>query len=556
MKVSEYIVGLIADTKTEYIFGYQGGSVADIINAICHDDRVDYIQAYNEQGAGFAANAYARLSGKLGVCIVTNGPGLTNVVSAVADAYCDFVPVLIISGQVSTIDKKDSDLIRQNGFQEINSEKLLESITKYSRTVLEVDEIKNEIQKAINIATTPPYGPVLIDIPINLQKMDIIPDKIGQSVENIVDSGDEIDYNQVLCAIEESKKPVIIAGGGVRQSGAYNELREFAALTHIPVVRTLAGLDLMTDNDIGFAGLYGEINANLAVHNADLLIVLGSRLSKRQVGIPSIYGSNAKLMHVDINQAELGHVRAEDYSYKQDVHRFLQSLIIQIKQNNIIKDFKSWNEEINQFTATHADDVDMNSSHKLSPIVFLRELSKQLKEDAVITLDVGQNQMWCAQGIKPRKGNRIISSCGLGCMGFSLPAAIGAYYAKKQVIYAFMGDGGSQMNIQELQLISDRRVPIKVFIFNNSGLGMIQEVQMKFANQEYYGTKIGYAAPDYKKIANAYGIDYQLVEKNDQVSCDSFLSVLEEEKPTLIELKLDGNPMRLLTMYDNIEVYQ
>lgn len=555
MTSSEYVAERIRKEGVQYVFGYQGGSVTDIIRAICKTPGLNYIQAYHEQAAAFEADAYARISGKIGVCVVTNGPGLTNAVTAIADAYCDFVPLLVISGQVKTIDRNMNEEIRQNGFQEINSVGLVSSITKYAHTVESVEKLFDEIEKAISIATTSPYGPVLIDIPLDIQKEEV--NKICKSdIEKKVTDTTDYQIENVLDAIHEAKKPIIVAGGGIRQGDAYEELCTLVEYTGIPVVRTLVGLDLITSGDIGFSGLYGEIASNLAIHKSDLLIVLGSRLSKRQLGIIDTYGPNARIIHIDINNAELGRIRNETISINADIKEFLNNLLIRIQFERINFDFTKWMNVINSYKNEHFGEIETNRLLNLKPVTALEKLSQLISDETVMTFDVGQNQMWCAQGIKPKAGQRIICSGGLGCMGFSMPAAIGAYYATKRSIIAFMGDGGFQMNIQELQYISANRIPIKMVVFNNKGLGMIQEVQMKFSNKEYFGSKIGYLAPDFGRLAKAYNLQYLSIKKDEDVDSSIMDEMMSNSQPAIIEFVLEGNPMRLLTMYDNIELYR
>ena len=556
MTVAEYISQRIKREKVEYVFGYQGGSVIEIIKSICKASGLNYIQAFHEQAAGFEADAYSRITGNFGVCVVTNGPGLTNAISAIADAYYDFVPMLVLSGQVKTTDKNNNPKIRQNAFQEVDSVALCSPITKYAKTIPDASVLPEELEKAIRIAKTPPFGPVLIDIPIDLQKA-IVPE--ASFPDNSLDAP-VTDYSSDIAALTDllnaSSRPVIIAGGGIRQGDAYEELCEFASLTGVPVARTLAGLDLITDTDLGFCGLYGTPAANKAINQADLLVVLGSRLAKRQVGIPEKYAPRAKVFHADINSAELGHVRKEDYSVCTLIKPFLSAANRYFKEKNVKYDFSEWKRTISGYVDMHSADVEMNSSSPVKPYSILRRLSSVLPDTATITLDVGQNQMWCAQGLKCKKGQRVISSGGLGCMGFSLPAGIGAFYATGKPIYSFMGDGGSQMNIQELQYISSTQIPVKIFIFNNRGLGMIQEVQMKFSDKEYFGSVIGYSTPPYQGLAETYGIQYIKLCSNDDIEGKDFLTLLENNKPAIIEMNLDCSPMRLLTMYDNINIYE
>ena len=555
MTSAEYVAKRLCEERIEYVFGYQGGSVTDIIAAICKLQGLEYIQAYNEQAAAFEANAYARIRNEVGVCVVTNGPGLTNAVSAIADAYCDFVPLLVISGQVETVDRNTDAEIRQNGFQEIDSIGLVSPITKYAHTIESVNELPVELEKAINIAKKPPYGPVLLDIPIDIQKAEII--NLVEYKDETVEAYFSFELDDVIIAMQEAKKPIIVAGGGIRQGRAEHEFYEFVKIVGIPVVRTLAGLDLISDHDVGFSGLYGEVCSNLAVYNSDLLIVLGCRLSKKQVGIPDIlYGANAKIIHVDINKAELGRTKNEVISINADIKVFLTEILDRLIREEIKFNYKEWINSVELYKKQHESDTETNMSLELRPYSALKKISSLLVDSTTITLDVGQNQMWCAQGLRPKNRQRIICSGGLGCMGFSLPAAIGAYYATHKVVYAFMGDGGFQMNIQELQFVSVTRIPIKIVVLNNKGLGMIQEVQMKFSNQEYYGSKIGYAPPDLQGLALLYNLQYVEINSDEDIDGAALKKTLSNDLPSIVEFKLEGDPLRLLIMYDNLDAYK
>ena len=551
MQVVNYIAEYLKSIGINHVFGYQGGGISPLIDAISKTDGIDYVQLYQEQGAGFAADAYARCSQKLGVCLVTNGPGITNLVSSIANSQFDFSPCLFFSGQVNVSDINKTEGVRQNGFQEVDGVQLVKGITKYAVSIRNAEDIKNELEKAVKIAMEAPKGAVLIELPLNIQKTEI-----GDAHPLIKTSSREIRTVDVVPFIKElkkAKKPVLVVGGGVRCSnGAEDCLKEFVNLTNIPAVSSLQGLDVVTSNSIGFSGLYGLNHCNLALYNADLICVLGCRLSKRQIGIPGKYAKNAKIFQVDINQSELNRVIESENSFNCEIFDFLRECLCIIKHENVSFDFSEWNKEIEEWKFKYLAKTEFNSCG-IRPVDFMNNLSKYITSDSNITFDVGQNQMWCAQGLIPKSGQRILSSSGLGCMGFSLPAAVGAYYCNKRETFAFMGDGGFQMNMQELNIISSNHLPIKIFVFNNNSLGMIQEVQMKFSSCNYVGTKIGFNAPNLQGLAEAYGISYKKVTSE---KFDNDLSwLMDSDDPVMFEINLSENPTRLMNKYDEQEIY-
>lgn len=551
MVIVDYIAKYLRDFGVKHIFGYQGGGISPLIESISNTEGLQYVQLYQEQGAGFAADAYGRISQKLGVCLVTNGPGVTNLISSIANAQFDYSPCLFFTGQVNVYDMNTIDGVRQNGFQEVETGKIVANITKYFVSIRNKNDIKYELDKAISIAMKAPKGAVVVELPLDIQKSEINENELeSYSVQN--ESKMEMDFSSFIKELNKSKRPVLLAGGGVRAAQESEQLlKEFVALTKIPVVCSLQGLDIYTENNYGFAGLYGSIFANLALYNADLIIGLGCRFSKRQIGIFNKYSKNAGYVQVDENEKELSRV-VSAINYKCDISYFLRSVLELIKRDNLITDYKEWNGEIANYQSKYSGQTEFNQN-SVQPVTFIENLSKYLTAETDISLDVGQNQMWCAQGLKLKEGQRIITSAGLGCMGFSLPASIGAYYANGAKCIAFMGDGGFQMNMQELNFIASNKIPVKIFVFNNNSLGMIQEVQMKFQNQHYIGTKIGYNAPNFSKLAAAYDIEYHRIVNNE--IDDTIKEKLDSEVPVLFEICITDNPSRLLNKYDVLNLF-
>jgi acetolactate synthase-1/2/3 large subunit len=554
MKVTDYISKYLKDYGVQHVFGFQGGAITPLIDALVNNG-IDYIQNYHEQAAGFSADAYARIRNTLGVVVVTNGPGITNLISGIANSHLDSSPCLFISGQIKTFDINTSPGIRQNGFQEIDAVNMVKGITKYAVTVKEAGRIKYELAKAIHIATTGRKGAVLLDLPLDIQQEDINENNLEEY--QIISNQKAQDYqiDKIIGLIKNSKKPLIIAGGGIQSSGSYELFRKFSNLTHIPNVATLMGLDAVTQLSYGFSGLYGNTYANLAVYNADLLIILGSRLAKRQIVDTKKYNRGGSIVHIDIDENEIEHNLKTDIKIHADLKSFLFYFNEYIENNNISFDaYMSWDQKLKGWKKKYYDNPCLNKDG-LDPVRVIRKISKYIDENSIISSDVGQNQMWIAQSFEVKEGQRLLNSGGLGCMGFSLPAAIGAKIAApERKMFAFMGDGGFQMNLQELQLISQRRLSVKIVIFNNNTLGMIQEGQIFYYNKRYYGTRIGYHAPNFMGLAETYNIKYICIEKLSET--DTLKNIFNDENPYIIEILIQQNPTLLLNRYNEQAIYE
>lgn len=526
MKGYDYISRCLLSRGIKYVFGYQGGAVTPLIDAMTRAG-LKYVQCRHEQASGFAADAYARLTGKCAVVVVTNGPGASNAVTAVANAYLDSVPVLFITGQVNTADLKQ-DGVRQNGFQEIDTVSMVKPITKYAARITDKAAVRQEFEKAFRLAENGRKGAVLLDLPMNIlfeEITDAACTGAPQPEKEITDN----DAVKILDFLNKAKRPVIVAGGGIRSANAQKELFKFAQKTGLPVVRTLMGYDLYTETDAGFSGNYGMPAANRLVYESDLILAIGTRFGKRQIGKKfSDYAPCAKVIRIDIDETELTHVVQPEFALRCDAKTFLK------KMNGL------------QITQRITRPPVFKDSDKLpKPVDIVRKISLLAPEDCIVTTDVGQNQMWTAQGWQLKQKQRFLTSGGLGCMGFALPAAFGATFAgAKKKIFAFTGDGGLQMNLQELKTIADRGYPIKIIVFNNGSLGMIREAQMKYHGGRFIGTKQGYSVPDLEKTAEAFGIKY--VRFNSR----SLKEALESNAPALIEIPLKGNVTRAFTRFD------
>lgn len=548
MKASDAIAEILSECGARVVFGFQGGSVTHIIDSIANHENLEYVQNYNEQGSGFSADAYARIAEeRLGVAVGTNGPGATNLVTPIANAYCDSVPVLFITGQVHTFAMKNDHAVRQESFQEIDILPIVRPITKYCSTIMKASELVDELRKAIQIARSGRPGPVLVDVPVDVQgeNIDFAPadssDCACNSEQHNETSSLQFDYSEIVQMINTSKRPLILAGGGIRIAGAENELVSFVKKSNIPVVVSLQGLDSFPHDDerfVGFIGTYGNRYANIAIQESDLLIVLGSRLDMRQTGKRcDLFAPEAKIVHVDIDDSELNHRIAEDLGIKCDLADFLSNINRCSFQD--ISCREAWLSRLQNLKSLFPDTLENDVTEGVNPNSFIHEISGLIDGDTIVCSDVGQNQMWVAQSFRGKhSGLRILNSGGLGAMGYSVPAGIGAYFAdQKASVLSITGDGGLQMNLQELEVIGDRSLPIKVIVMNNNSLGMIRDIHFKYYDNRCVGSKEGFSQPNLELLSAAFGLDYLRVCKD--YSLLSIVEALKSNHPVLIDVQLD-----------------
>lgn len=545
MKVSHVIASLLAKHGIKCVFGFQGGSVTHLIDSISRNSDIRYIQTYNEQGAAFAADAYARVSNDgIGVALATNGPGATNLITGIANAYCDSVPTLFLTGQVHSYSMKNSD-VRQESFQEIDICSVVKPITKYCVTVRDKDEVLSCLVKGINIAKSNRPGPVLIDIPVDIQGSDI--DDYDSYFEEITECTAVRPSNlyelcgEIVNMLDTANAPLILLGGGVEQK-ITNTIQYISENYEIPVVTSLMGIDKVRHDSplfVGFIGTYGNRYANLAIQNSDLLIVVGSRLDQRQTGKNKLkFAPKAKVVHVDIDSSELKHFIREDISILSDSKSFFLSLKESLVSSKFEKKYSKWNKQIIRWKELYDSTSELTNINGINPNQFMKELGLQLHENVIVCSDVGQNQMWVAQSLRVKADYfRLLNSGGLGAMGYSLPASIGAYFANKQSkVVAIMGDGGLQMNIQELQLLRQYSIPITVVIMNNHSLGMIRDIHKKYYDCNFEGSVHGFSVPPLEKIADAYGLAYFCISSEQDFQ--QINQIIASSKPYLVDVEL------------------
>ncbi len=527
---SEALLRCLEKEEVDYVFGYPGGNVLYIYDAMVNKPGIKHILTRHEQGAVHAADGYARSTGKVGVCIATSGPGATNLVTGIATAYMDSVPMVIITGNVPTT------VIGTDAFQEADIVSITMSITKHSYLVRDVNDIPRIVHEAFHIANTGRKGPVLIDIPkdISNQKLQYQPSShINIRGYNPDPKPDQTEIEKLIQAISEAERPVIIAGGGVVYSGASEELLEFVNKTNIPVTTTLLGLGGFPSAHglwLGMLGMHGTYAANMAVQNADLLISIGARFDDRITMKIDGFAPKAKMIaHIDIDPAEIGKNIKTDIACVGDIKTVLRYA------NAIAKPSQSaeWIDTVQTNMAMHPLSY-KDSDEQLKPQFVLEMISKTTGGDAIITTDVGQHQMWAAQFYKFNQPRSLITSGGLGTMGFGLPSAIGAQIGNpnRQVV-SINGDGGMQMCSQELAICAIHKIPVKIVIINNQVLGMVKQWQEIVYDERYSQIDLT-GNPDFVQLAKAYGIK-GLRADNKADAERAWQEALETNGPVLVE---------------------
>ncbi|MCL2539190.1 MAG: thiamine pyrophosphate-binding protein [Oscillospiraceae bacterium] len=539
MKVSDYIADRIHAEGVNAVFGFQGSNATHLIDSIAKTVGMRYVQNHHEQASAFAANAYASITGKIGCAVSSGGPGAINMIGGVANAWFDSVPVVFLTGQLNSGALRADKKHRQHGFQEFDIVASVREITKYAVTVLDASEIGQHLEEALFLAKNGRMGPVLLDIPHNIQSADI--DVASHSRVPLApnDDGPAIPgyaVEKAFSLLKAAKKPIMLLGAGARALGENGAARLLAERFDIPAVASLKGLDTLAHDNrlfVGFIGSYGNRYANLAISECDLLLVLGSRLDMRQIGdYPEEFAKNATVLRVDIDENELAHNITPDVAITGYCSDFVRALL-DVSEGFSIKR-PQWIQELDELKRRYP--VFSHDDEKTLPNEIIRAASLAFSGDDVVTGDVGQNQMWTAQSIYLRDRMRLLNSGGLGSMGFSLPAAVGAFFANpKAKILAVTGDGGVQMNIQELGTIAREHIPVKILVMNNRSLGLIRTYQaIVFKND--IGSVDGFGSPDYELLAKSYGIPYAGIRDVGDIA--AIESLLANREPLLAEVRL------------------
>jgi len=546
-KVSDFVAKLVKSNGVHCVYGCIGGAAAHLVDSIFKEG-IKFIHCYHEQAAAFSASASAKYSGSLGVAIATSGPGATNLITGIADAYFDSSSVLLITGQVNTYDFKYQRPIRQYGFQETDIVNIVRPITKYSVLLDEVDRVEEEMTKAIGIALSGRPGPVLVDIPMDVQRGDIVPRKIAP-----VDTDDEKrvrirseDLEELHEAIENSKRPLILAGGGCRVSKAKGSLVSLAEKLSIPVVVSLLGKDSFPNDHslfVGFIGAYGNRYANIAMAKSDLLLVLGSRLDTRQTGNVLTPFCEKRIFQIDLEPDETDRRFLNREYIVSDVKNFIGQFddFLGIKRSNATRaDWIAYIKRLKQVFPPLSEPKRANI--EIFHYAVMEEISKNLSSDDVVCVDIGQNQMLAAQVLEIKKEQRFITSGGMAPMGYALPAGISIAVENNKRVVIIAGDGGMQLNIHELNTVGKLCLPIVIFVFNNKSLGMLKQFQDLYFGSRYCDTdeSSGYYSPNFIEIARAYGIKALRIDRMTSGWKETIGKVLRGNKlPMLIQIDFD-----------------
>ena len=542
---AEIVFKALTDHKVEYIFGYPGGAVLPLYDQLSKQKKIKHILVRHEQGAGHAAEGYARSTGKPGVVLVTSGPGATNMVTALTDAYMDSIPLVCITGQVPT------HLIGTDAFQECDTTGITRPCTKHNWLVKDVNQIAETIHKAFRIATTGRPGPVLIDIPKDIQ----FKKGIYQSEEKIeIDSyrpnykGDPDQIEKAVEMISKAKKPIFYTGGGVINAGekASEILRELVSTTGFPITSTLQGLGCYPGEDsqfLGMLGMHGTFEANNAMHDCDLMINIGARFDDRITGMVSKFSPNSKKIHIDIDPSSINKIVKVDVAIVGDAQSIMSTMLEIIKKkypgfkNSNKEKISDWWKQIEKWREKKSLSFREDKKTILPQYAVQRLYELTKNQDTFITTEVGQHQMWAAQHYKFSKPNRWMTSGGLGTMGYGLPAAIGVQVAHpKRLVIDIAGEASILMNIQELSTAVQYRLPVKIFILNNEYMGMVRQWQ-ELLHDKNYSESYSEALPDFVKLAEAYGAVGIRASKPDELD-EKIKEMIAVDKPVIFDCRV------------------
>ena len=551
MNLSDYTLKFLEQKKIKEVFLITGGAISFMIDAFSRNKKIKYISVAHEQSAAMMADSYSRLGPNFSCTMVTSGPGATNLITGIACSFFDSIPSLHICGQVNTYEQQDAHKstakVRQVGFQETDIVSISKPITKYSYKLKDASEIRYVLEKAYHLATTGRPGPVLVDIPMNFQKVKIDPKKLKPFVNKIKTKS--FNYKNLTKKIEnlfkKSKKPVIILGGGIKYGKAERDLINFLKIFKIPIVTTWSGVDLIDHCNqyyIGTIGVYGSRAANFTVQNSDLILCLGTRLDTRVTGgMPKSFARGAKKIVVDIDKYELGKKRGLkiDLKIHKDIKNFFQNYI---KYKKNIFSRSEWMLKTNEWKKQYPiiSKKFFREKEVVNPYVLIHKLSEILNNKDIIIGDTGAHLTWLIQAFKIKIGQKLFSAFGDSPMGYALPASIGASIVKnKSRIICICGDGSIQFNLQELHTVKKLKLPLKIFIFNNNGYGIIKQFQELYVDKRYEATGKGVSNPNFKKISKAFDINYNLIRNNSELK--KLDNIIYSKNAEIIEVNIKDN---------------
>lgn len=540
----DFLADFLAREKVSVVFGMIGGMVAFLTDALHRRGRVLFVTMHHEQAAAFAAEAYGRIKGVPGVAMATSGPGATNLVTGIGSCFFDASPAVFITGQISTGDLASRRKVRQKGFQETDIVAIAGPVAKAAWRAVTPAQVARRLNDAFRLAVEPRQGPVLLDIPIDVQKTAYVfsSDKRCQAKGRVSSVGRGF-TRRLYAALKESSRPLVLVGGGASGARCRDVLSAWLAAVRIPVVTSLLGMDALAYDDpcrAGFIGSYGNRFANIILKESDLLIVLGSRLDVRQTGTETrAFAEGKKIFHIDCDPEELNNRIPGCDVLCADLKEWLMAALGAYPGRRYAAG-PSWTARIAALKAMLPDTGELTCDKGcINPNQFMHELSRASGAAMGYAVDVGQHQMWAAQSLELRKGQRFITSGGMGAMGFALPAGVGMSCAQKnRPVVVIAGDGGFQMNIQELETVKRHRVPLKMVVMNNRSLGMVRQFQDEFFGCRHAGTIGGYTCPDFVKVARAYGIPSRRVRADSRVSAALDWLWQDPAAPALLEVEI------------------
>jgi len=542
IKVTDYIADFLHGNGVNQVFELSGGMITHLLDSLCVRERIQVISVHHEQSAAFAADACGRMTGIPGVALATSGPGATNLLTGIASCYFDSSPAVFITGQVNRDEQKGARSIRQLGFQETDIVSMAAPITKRTFRVQCAEDVPAALCRGFAEAVAGRPGPVLLDIPMDVQRA-VIEDRPCATAPD-ESTAPKVDLDPLFHAIKSANRPMILAGGGVRAGLAATAFRRVADALGMPVVHSLMGSDLLPFGHpcrVGMIGTYGNRWANVALMESDLLIVLGSRLDVRQTGSRTdAFARGRTIFHIDCEDGEINNRVKHCHGIMCEIRPFLEQLAEATAGFTPCRTHDSWLAEIAALRASWPDTAELPDAPGINPNDFMHRISRCSGQAAAYVADVGQHQMWAAQSLELGPEQRFLTSGGMGAMGFGLPAGIGAALsAKGSPIVVIAGDGGFQCNIQELQTAVRLNLPLKIVIVNNRCLGMVRQFQETYLGARYHSTYWGYSAPDFARVAAAYGVDSMTI--NETSGADPAIEWLwrDPAKPQLLQVMID-----------------
>ncbi len=543
MKVSDYIAEFLLAQGVTHVFEVIGGMITHMIDSLGRQGKIWIVSCHHEQAAAFAAEGFARIKGVPGVAMATSGPGATNLITGIGSCYFDSVPAVFITGQVNRNELKGDRCIRQLGFQETDIVSVTAPITKASLQVTIPEEVPSLLTKAFSLALSGRPGPVLLDIPMDVQRAEIAaitPSKV--ELQPSIRFGSSV-LDKLISDMKSAQRPLILGGGGIRSARAIEHFRNFVEIAKVPVVNSLMAVDALSYDHplrVGMIGTYGNRWVNLAVANSDFLLVLGSRLDIRQTGSRTdFFKGERTIYHVDCEPGEVNNRVKGCFEVSADLNTFLSEALERYSKCSF-PERPNWLAEIHNLRSQSPDTDELEGIAGINPNQFMHQLASSSHQTAAFVVDVGQHQMWAAQSLELGPDQRFLTSGGMGAMGFALPAAIGTALAQEvSPVVAIAGDGAFQLNIQELQTVARNHLPIKIVVVNNQCYGMVRQFQQDYFEKRYHSTCWGYTAPDFARVSQAFGIGSQTVSDPSEVQNALNQMWHNPKEPYLLQVLID-----------------